>query len=134
MLTKYAEDKNIQSIYFKSHNFTLKEALMPNGLMPVIVERASQLSLECFNNDRFMGVENVIDKQGFVGFRTVPLSHFFEPAITTLTLTTIIDEAINLSKKHSVIASNNELDLSYLPNIHKKVPQTLNISIKQGGA
>lgn len=122
--SQYASDLNLDTVFLKDSQFTIRECMEGNGLLPLFVERALEIQTSAgFDAIPGIGINlNVVeDGKGLLRSRVVLGNNPFNIASSMFFLTEVLHEQINLTRKLSKKFYGNQLCLDYLPSLNPSI-------------
>lgn len=122
--SQYAADLNLDTVFLKESQFSIRECMEGNGLLPLFVERAIQIQTSA-GLDSIPGIglnlSVVEDIKGLLKSRVVIGSIPFNFSSSIFFLTEVLHEQIDLTRKLSKKFYGNQICLDHLPSLNPSI-------------
>lgn len=124
LCVEYALQANIDTVFLKDNEFTIRECMEGNGLLPLFVERADQIlgAAGLANIPGFsLGLRVIEDIKGLLLSRVVIATPSLCIANTMAVLCEVLHETMLLTRELNTKFYGNQICLDYMPNINPAV-------------
>lgn len=120
-LSEYASQLELDTVFLKGSEFTIRECMEGNGLLPLFIERAEQIQSASglLNTPGIgLGLKVVEDVKGLLVSRVTMKSPAINVAANMCFLAEVLHETIDLTKKMGTRFYGNQICLDYMPCVN----------------